>query len=235
MRVDRVHQRVPDVGSPSTPMTDRVRRLFAYAHEREGRRLRAAGVPCLETGVGKAAAAAALAAGLAGGDFELVVLVGVAGAYPDGPPVGGGCVVVESVFGDEGARTEDGFLGLGELGLGESAPYRHPLELARRVATGLGELPLVRAATVSTCSGTDELSATLQRRTGAAIETMESAAAALACRRANVPLVELRCISNRTGRREGSEWRLGEAADKAQELALEALRRGLLEPVEAMP
>ena len=66
--------------------------------------------------------------------------------------------------------------------------------------------PIVRGATVSTCSATDVLATELATRTGAAVETMEGAAIGLACAAAGVPWAQLRAVSNLTGDRAKANW-----------------------------
>ncbi|MBK8977876.1 MAG: futalosine hydrolase [Planctomycetes bacterium] len=209
--------------------------LFTFAHPREGTLLRQdLSLRVLETGVGKARSAVSVAAALAADRPRLVCIVGVCGAFPGRHAagevlleIGDACVVVESVLGDEGVDLGDGFADLDELGLGTTGPFPAHAEVSERVAEGLG-LPRVRAATVSTCSGRDDASARIAARTRADVETMESAAIAIACEAAGVPHIELRAVSNETGDRHRSAWRLGEAADLAQRLALRALDEGLL-------
>ena len=79
-------------------------------------------------------------------------------------------------------------------------------------------------------AGLDPMTATESgaRKTRADVETMESAAVAQVCARFEVPLTEIRVVSNYTGDREHAAWRLGEAADRAQDLVMEAWRAGLL-------
>ncbi len=174
-------------------------------------------------GVGKAAAACSVTSRLARHDVGAVLLFGVAGAYPavDGPPlqVLDLALVAEQVFGDEGVATPSGFLGVGELGLASELPLRNDPALLDRAAAGLSSTRRVRCATVSTCSGIDALALERAKRTEAAIETMESAAVALACRRYAVPLLEVRCISNRTGDRDRAGFELMRACLRAQEAA----------------
>jgi futalosine hydrolase len=208
--------------------------LLCCADAREGQLLRDAGLGEVHVlGVGKAASAAALARLLAlRPSPSCVLLFGVCGAYPSpvDPPtlsVLDLCVVSDSVFADEGAVTEQGFLDLGAMGLGPSGPWSADATRSRRVAEGLG-VPLVRAATVSTCSGTVELSDAFAARTRAQVETMESAACALASAAAGVPLVELRCVSNRTGPRSAGDFRIREASAAAQETVRRILAEGWL-------
>lgn len=171
----------------------------------------------LQTGVGKAAAAAALAQRLATDRIAAVVAFGVAGSYP-GPhaPLLGELVIVDrETFGDEGVETPEGFATLGDLGLGDDAAIEADVALVRRASAVLG-VRAVSGATVSTCSGTDARARALAQRTGALVETMEGAAIALACRRFDVPWVQLRAISNRTGDRDRGGWDLPRATQAVQ-------------------
>ncbi|MEY2982314.1 MAG: futalosine hydrolase [Planctomycetota bacterium] len=212
------------------------RLLLCCADPREAALLTAAGHGEIRVlGVGKAAAAASLARALAlAPDTTCVLLFGVCGAYPAPvePPalsVLDLCVVAESVYADEGAATDDGFLDLDALGLHPSGPFRADPVLGPRVAQGLG-VPLVRAATVSTCAGTARLSDAFAARSRAHVETMESAACALACETAGVPFVEVRCVSNRTGPRADGGFRIREACERAQAAVRRILDGGWLGP-----
>lgn len=193
--------------------------LLAHAAAVEGRGL---GLPSLQLGVGKAEAAAAIAAALAERRPPWVLLFGVCGAYPtghvpgDGLEVGRLCVVGEEWLADEGVATAERFVSIAELGLASVGPFVADPGRSAAVARVLGA-PIVRAATVSTCSGTDATSQAAAARTGAAIETMEGAAVAVACARAGVPWVQVRCVSNRTGERSRGGWDLPRAVAIVQE------------------
>lgn len=187
--------------------------LAVYAAPVEGRGLQ--GGRCLELGVGKAAAAGTLARALATGTPPpAVLLFGVCGAYPGGRhrlAVRDLCLVHDDRLADEGANDEHGFRSLDAMGIGITGPFVMDRALTARAAGLLGGLPTVPAATVSACSARDDVAAELAQRTGAAIETMEGAAVALVCRDFGVPLVQLRCVSNRCGARSGGEWDLAGA------------------------
>jgi len=75
-------------------------------------------------------------------------------------------------------------------------------------------VPVVRGATVSNCSGSDPLALAIARRSGAAVETMEGAAVLQVCAHFGVPVVQLRCVSNRTGDRARGGWDLRGAVDR---------------------
>ena len=204
--------------------------LLVHAAASERPQLPAAAV--LELGVGKVAAALSLAQRLAAPSpqrFRAVLLCGVAGAYPQrhreqAPPVGlAGVVMVGSeVLADEGVATPQGFLDLGRAATGaalvDCGPFDADAGLTRWAAERL-LVPVVRGATVSTCSGIDALSAQRHRHTGADVETMEGAAVAAVCRRFGMPLLQLRAISNWTGDRDRGGWDLA-AAVAAMQVAL---------------
>jgi futalosine hydrolase len=141
-----------------------------------------------------------------------VVGYGVAGTYPGSSlRVGDVCLVGDDQLADEGVAAEDGFHALPDLdlglGLGEVGPFPADPEQTATVARALA-VPIVSAATVSTCSATDDRAAALAARTGAGIETMEGAALALACRSFGIPWIQIRAISNRTGDRARGGWNL---------------------------
>ncbi len=204
--------------------------LFACAHPREAAGFDSrCGAP-LEIGVGCARAATSIARALASNAFDRVVLFGVAGAYRRAEIAPKSVVVVrKSVLADEGVETDAGFQSADELGLVTDGGWiDHGEGAARVAATELGAR-VVDAATVSRCSGTDALAAEIFARHGAAIETMESAAVAHACRASGVPLLEVRAISNYCGAREHGEWDVDGAVPIVHRAVTRLLDAGILE------
>lgn len=193
--------------------------LPVHAAPSEGDALRDLGARQL--GVGKVAAAVALLELLQHTRPPGVLLFGVAGAYPARHRTGARlrpgelCLVDPDRFGDEGVAAPGGFSDLARLGLGEIGPYASDRDATAAAARRLAA-PVVAGATVSTCSGTEELSAALAARTTAEVETMEGAAVALVCARLSVPLVQLRAISNWTGDRARGAWDLPLAIARVQ-------------------
>lgn len=180
----------------------------------------------LALGVGKVAAVATLYSYLPileqRRHVRAVLLFGVAGAYPprhrsQRPPlaIGDVCIVGSDRLGDEGVETPNGFRTLNELGLGDAGPFPANPKMAAEAAERLG-VPVVRGVTVSTCSGTETASQRLAARSGADVETMEGAAVAYVCRQRELPLLQVRAISNWTGDRDRGEWDLGAAVDAVQ-------------------
>ena len=205
--------------------------LPVYAAAAEGDALLKHGA--VQLGVGKVAAAVSLCQRLAKARPAGVLLFGVAGAYParhrsnSKLQVGEVVVVERDGFGDEGVGVADGFLSMSALSLGPRdrvamGPFGLDA-LASRTAVRVLEVEVVSATTVSTCSGSEALSAALAMRTEAAIETMEGAAVAYVCEMLSVPLLHVRAISNYCGERSRGEWDLRRACAAVQDAVLRLL------------
>lgn len=202
--------------------------LYAYAAGAEGDAIAKRLPEALKIGVGKAASAAAMTERLLQGQVDLVCLFGVCGAYPETDPslqIADLCMVGSDVLADEGLASEEGFADLGKMELGTIGPFDMDRRFTARAAELL-DVPTVRGATVSTCSGTDARSQEIAERTGAQVETMEGAAVALACQRLGVPLVQLRCVSNHTGCQQGMN--LPRAIQRLQAVTLKLAEKGWL-------
>jgi futalosine hydrolase len=74
--------------------------------------------------------------------------------------------------------------------------------------------------TLSIITGVQALGDELHERFGALCESMEGAAAAHVCALHDVPFLEVRGISNLVEDRDREKWRIKEAADAAQAVAL---------------
>jgi futalosine hydrolase len=190
--------------------------LIVCAAAIEGR-----GVADAVLGVGKTAAAMRATELLIKYRPAWLLLIGVCGAYQASAPqtslaVGDLCVVGEDRLADEGVALADGFQGIARMGLGDEGPFRSDLARAQTIASRLG-IPIVSGATVSTCSGCDDLATALARRSGAQVETMEGAAVLQVCHHLKVPAVQLRCVSNRTGDRARAGWDLPRAVERLAE------------------
>ena len=170
-------------------------------------------VDVVVAGIGRTNAAAATAeaiarAAAAGRPYSAVVSAGIAGALPGSNLAIGTLVVADAcVYAEEGIELPGGFGDMRALGfpLGDFDGNRVPVDGALlRAFGGLG--PVGAIATVATCSGTDAAAERVRLRTGALAEAMEGAAVVHAARRAGVPAIEVRAISNTTGDRGAQRW-----------------------------
>lgn len=167
------------------------------------------------TGIGKANAAFAVARAADPGRHSSILNMGIAGSLPgSGLNLRDVVIATESWFSDEGVQTRDGFVPCHKMGFPigdfEGAGVPASGDLSSRLAITLRSLAPRQApiATVSTCSGTDELARIVQTRTGAIAECMEGAAVGLAAERVGIPFAEVRVISNTTGDRKSQIWDL---------------------------
>jgi futalosine hydrolase len=174
-----------------------------------------ASVPILVTGIGAVNTAIALTRYLEHHSADGIVICGIGGAYPgSGLEIGDVVCAETECYADLGADSPEGFLGLRELGfplIAAPAPVwdEWPLSL---FPTGRR----AKFATVNTGTGRDETAQAIVRRTGAAVENMEGAAACHTARLYGIPVGEIRGISNRAGLRDRASWRIKEAAEAAQ-------------------
>lgn len=188
-------------------------------------RMLSRGVWILRTGIGKSNAAGGVGIALARQKFGRVVSLGLGGALPGrGLSIGDRVLATSSVFADEGIETPEGFVDCRSMGF----PL-HPEDRGAGFPPGPGLAELLgrvvakrsAVATVSTCSGRDELAERVRRRTGAGVEAMEGAAVALTCLKLGVAMAEVRVISNTTGDRGRQVWDMGLALKELGRVSVE--------------
>lgn len=175
----------------------------------------------VETGVGKANAAAGLARVVDPRCHAAILNIGIGGALPGGgADLGATIVATASVYADEGLETPEGFTDCAGLGFPLGPFSGSSIAADPDLLALLGPLAdrSARVATVSTCSGTDALAARVAARTGAIVEAMEGAAIAHVAARLGIPFVEVRAISNTTGDRSRQRWDVRLALDAVSRL-----------------
>lgn len=201
-------------------------------------RLDGAGVILLPGGMGKTNAAHALTALLETRPVRGVIGFGIGGAYPgSGLSVGSVALATAAVYGDEGVQAPGGWIDTQGIGIplwtaGETRIFNEvalDAALVERARAALADAGFdVRTGpfvTVSACSGTAALGEAMAKRVpGALCEGMEGAALAHVAAIYQVPLLELRAVSNLVEDRDLSRWRIREAAEKAQEAVRAVVR-----------
>jgi len=182
------------------------------------------------SGVGKANAAGATVRAFEPSLHAGVISIGVGGALPgSGLDLGSLVIGSRSIYADEGLASPEGFQEVAQMGFAPGSGVRGVDESVGvetspqivRAREGIGERTGA-IATVSTCSGTDALSAEVVRRTGAIVEAMEGAAVGFsAARIVGGPALfcELRVVSNTTGDRSGQAWDLPGALERLRGVA----------------
>ncbi|ANF95824.1 futalosine hydrolase [Paenibacillus bovis] len=167
-------------------------------------------------GVGPASAAARTALLLARGSYDLVISAGIGGGFE--PHAAPGSIVLSDriIAADLGSGTpEHGFISVDELGFGSSIilPDTAYLDRLTSVMRDAGlTVHTGPVLTVSTTTGSAETTAALiQRIPDASAEGMEGFGVAEAARLMDVPVLEIRAISNKVGPRDRDSWRIPEA------------------------
>jgi futalosine hydrolase len=179
----------------------------------------------VRTGVSKSNAAGATAAALAGreGTWDMVLTIGIGGTLVPEVKLGEVVIGTWDAFADEGVASPEGFTSLCDMGFGilngkdrVDADPRAVQWLHSRVQACGVPVHLGGCATVSSCSGTDELAAGVVARTGALAESMEGAAVLLAAHHAGIAAGQVRIISNTCGERKSQKWDLRGALTMVQ-------------------
>lgn len=175
----------------------------------------ASGFDVVVSGVGQAAAASATASALVSKTYKCVINAGIAGGFEGRADLGSIVLSNRIVAADLGAESKEGFLSIESLKLGVSSiDADHDSVLNMETAAQKVGLSVSKGAilTLSTVTGTSETADELRTRIPDAIaEGMEGFGVAEAARQHQVPVIEVRSISNKVGPRDRESWRIKEA------------------------
>ena len=186
--------------------------LFQVSHN-QGRK--SFYVDTVETGIGSAATAYHTLKALSvktETPYDLVINVGIAGAFCNSLPTGSVVRVVSDYFGDCGIQTASGFESLFDVNLlhADTFPFKSgkltPLALSQEWEWKLASLPQAKGVTMQHLVDAN-LSSPCQTPK-ADIETMEGAAFFYVCMNERIPCLALRAISNRVGERDKERWNI---------------------------
>ena len=189
-------------------------------------------------GIGIASAAIGLTRLLERCHPELLLAFGCGGAYPGSDLLNGDLALATcECFGDLGVAEESGHRPLADLDLPDMESLFHqqlPLpsrwvDAAAAVLEAAPELQKIRIArgpciTVNTVSGTPAVCNALAHRWPGLCESMEGAALAQAAAIYDLPLIEVRGISNPCGSRDRADWDLKAGTEVAQRAVLRLLK-----------
>ncbi|WP_019637967.1 futalosine hydrolase [Paenibacillus fonticola] len=180
----------------------------------------AAGFDVRLAGVGPIAAAANTAAILTDGPppipaWDLVISAGIGGGFTGAAEIGSVVMATMIIAADLGAESQEGFLSLEELGFGSSriAAEATLTERWAKAAAAVG-IPVCTAPilTLSTVTGSEATANLLSQRVpGAAAEAMEGYGVAMAAHNLQLPVLEIRAISNTVGPRQRELWKIKDA------------------------
>ena len=185
-------------------------------------------VVLIETGIGAVNTTQALTVALQQINPELILQIGIGGAYlPANLGIGDLVLATQENYGDLGILTPQGWSPADEIGIPVLSTDRdyyntYPLDIKlveeaqntlEQSGHHVSKGPFV---TVQQCTGLTDLGNTLSTRFGAICENMEGAAAAHICALYNVPFVELRAISNQVEDRNKDAWDIPLALERVQ-------------------
>lgn len=162
-------------------------------------------VDSLVTGVGMVATTFQLAQKLNQNKYDLVINVGIAGAFTESLEIGSVVQITSDRLTELGAEDHDKFLPADEMKLVD----RNNLEFTTDVSVPV--LPAVKGITVNRVHGNAESIANTHKQFNPDIESMEGAAVGYVCSKLGVPWLQIRAISNRVEPRNKANWKIPEA------------------------
>jgi futalosine hydrolase len=183
----------------------------------------------LITGVGMVATAFALGRHLATNQYDLAINLGIAGSFNRSLDLGEVVEVTTDMLAELGAEDDEQFLPIEQLGFGES------VFSASTTLSGIfsqndiaGEGLLLKhttGITVNTVHGNEQAIAKVTGRLDVQVESMEGAAFFYACRKAGVPCLQIRAVSNYVEKRNRDGWQIGLAIKNLNTFADALLKR----------
>lgn len=176
-------------------------------------------VNTLVTGVGMVATAFRLTQELAKNDYDIILNVGIAGAFQDSLEIGSVVQVVSERLSELGAEDGDLFLPADEMKL----MSKSDLEFATEVR--VEGLPAVSGITVNRVHGRADTIAKIRAQFSPDVESMEGAAVAYVCSKLDVPWCQLRSISNRVEPRNKANWNIPLAIENLHKEVLVYLQK----------
>lgn len=181
-----------------------------------------------QSGVGMLASAVSLTKLVADEKPDLLIQVGIAGAFDENLPLGKVVCVREESLGDLGVQEDGKWKDIFDLKLEKSSypPYeRRKLPNTWLKEYNLLKLPEVAAVTINEITTSEERKQQLLRKYEAVTESMEGAALHYVCRNFNLPFIQMRAISNYIGERDKTKWEIKTAIENINQALLKYLEK----------
>jgi futalosine hydrolase len=170
----------------------------------------------LITGVGMVATAFALGQKLSN-KYNCVLNIGIAGSFDKTIPLGEVVNITQDTLVELGAEDHDNFITLQELGFGE-----HSFSSTAKLALTLKE---VNGITVNKVHGNAQSIEKTIKLYQPQTESMEGAAVFYACRQLNIPVLQVRSISNYVEPRNRENWQIGLAVKNLNDWLIEFINK----------
>lgn len=177
----------------------------------------------LISGMGMVATAARLTRELCSNRFDLILNIGIAGAFNRNLEIGSVIRVREDILSELGAEDNEDFLNLQQMNLQGQWEYSENCGMYEV----FGTLRPVRSVTVNTVHGNEKSIQTLINRLQPDTESMEGAACFHVARDFNIPVAQIRAVSNYVTRRNKDAWNVPLALKNLQDTT-----RSLLDTIQ---
>ena len=143
-------------------------------------------------------------------EYNLVINIGICGAYNRELELGQVVEVIEDCFADQLVETGSQELKWFEAGFNSNTvfPYTENGKLLPSHSISLSELNKVKSITSDTVHASEQSISKISQLFAPDIETMEGAAVFYVCRKMNIDVIQIRSISNYVEIRNKKEWKI---------------------------
>lgn len=190
------------------------------------------------SGIGMVSTTYHLTRYLANQQPDLVLNVGIAGAFRQKVPLGSVFQVTRDCFAELGAEDKDGsFINLHDMNIERAVLNSDPKGFMRSTAHfgDFDSLPSAVGATVNTVHGFEPSIEKFRKRLECDIETMEGAAVLYTCLQFDVPVMQIRAISNHVSSRDRSAWNIQGALENLTSICTYILENNTMVIMEKAP
>jgi len=145
--------------------------------------------------------------------YDLVLNVGIGGAFNDELRIGDLLNVVQDEFADLGIETHTGLQTIFEAGFTNSNafPFNNGKLIPESGESHFAELKKVKGISVNTAHTKKENCQLFKDKFQADIESMEGAAVFYVCMNESIPCLQLRTVSNYVRERDKAQWDIAKA------------------------
>lgn len=148
--------------------------------------------------------------------YDLVIQVGIAGAFEATINLGETFLVAQDTFADLGIEEKEIFIPIFKSGLANTAilPFTNGWLINNSQALlKKTNLPWAKAITINKMSDSILQKKQLEQVFTPQLETMEGAALHYVCLQENIPFIQIRSVSNYVGERDKRKWKMTEALE----------------------
>jgi len=157
---------------------------------------------------------------------DYCIQAGIGGSFTEAFPPGRLVLIKEEIMGDLGARDEEGFNDIFDLGLMDDHMPFMQKRLVNPYISNWAWLHLSVASGITVNEITTQPSRIkqIQQKYTCQIETMEGAAFHYVCLQQNISFIQCRAVSNFVGERNKDKWKLNEAIKNLNIKLIEIIR-----------